>query len=105
MATRIKPRYNAIPTARQRAYHLWLMDNWPCACGCGCPSTVVHHPLQEHPDQVWRRNHEYVVPMNGLCHMKLHRAGSEEAFIPGLDFATMAHGLRQIGIEQGKLNG
>ncbi len=37
--------------------------------------------------------------------MALHAAGSEEAFIPGLDFATAAHGFRKIGIEQGKLNG
>jgi hypothetical protein len=107
MATRsrIKEKYNPTPTAREKAFHIWLIQEFPCACGCGWTSTVVHHPLQRHPAQRWRRDHEYVVPMNGFCHMRLHRAGSEEAFIPGLDFATAAYGFRKIGIEQGKLNG
>lgn len=101
--TRIKEKYNPTPSAMEKAFHIWLIDNFDCACGCGAPSGVVHHPLQRHPAQRWRRDHEYVVPMHGFCHMRLHQAGSETAFMPGSDFAAMAHGYRNIGIEQGKL--
>lgn len=100
---RIKEKYNSEPTAREKAYHLWLMDNFPCGCGCEGPSTVVHHPLQRHPNQRWRRDHEYVVPMNGYCHFALHKAGSENKFQAGSDYALMAHGFRKIGYEVGKL--
>lgn len=100
--SRIKPKYNAIPTKREREYHLWLMREYPCACGCGCPSTVVHHPLTRHPEQRWRRDHEFVVPMNGICHMKLHRIGSEKA-APFGGLSELAFGLRLIAIEEYRL--
>ena len=99
---RIKEKYNPTPTAREKAYHLWLMEEYPCACGCGERSTVVHHPLTEHPEQRWRRDHEFVVPMTGHCHMALHAMGREHLF-SDVDFAAHAFGYRRDGIEAGKL--
>ena len=96
---RIKARYNAIPTAQERAFHIWLMDNFPCACGCGCTSEVVHHPLTRHPLQRWRRDHEYVVPMRSESHVALHGDEREEKC-----FADKAAQYRDAGIVEGMLN-
>lgn len=95
---RIKEKYNAVPNARERAYHLWLIDTFPCICGCGAPSGVVHHPLTRHPAQRWRRDHEFVVPMDGHCHMALHQAGSEPPHL-----ADLAYWHRSNALELGKL--
>ena len=100
---RMKAKYNAVPTEREREYHLWLIDAFPCACGCGRASTVVHHPLIRHPEQRWRRDHEFVVPMDGGCHMELHRAGNERKFRPSICFAEKAYGFRARGYDQGFL--
>jgi hypothetical protein len=99
---RIKPKYNPTPTAREKAFHLWLMDEFPCACGCGERSTFVHHPLEEHPEQRWRRDHEYVVPMTDHCHRALHAMGKESLFTDR-DFAELASQFRAAGYEEGKL--
>lgn len=98
---RIKARYNPIPTKREREYHLWLMAEFECGCGCGGLPTVVHHPLTRHPDQRWRRDHEFVVPMTDACHRELHRNGSERGRFAGL--ADHAAWLREQGQEAGKL--
>lgn len=98
----IKAKYNPIPTKRERAYHAWLMETYPCACGCGERSRVVHHPLTRHPEQRWRRDHEYVVPMTGHCHMALHAMGRESLF-SDVDFAALAHWFRARAIEDYKL--
>ena len=98
---RMKERYNATPTAREKAYHEWLMQQ-PCIC-CGGQSTVVHHPLTRHPAQRWRRDHEYVVPMRAECHMALHAAGSEAAYEPGEDYAHAAATYRDIAKDAGVL--
>lgn len=100
---RIKEKYNAVPSARERAYHLWLIDTFPCICGCGAPSGVVHHPLTRHSMQRWRRDHEYVVPMHGFCHMRLHQHGSEADWRPDLPLADLAHWHRHNAMELGKL--
>lgn len=100
---RIKPKYNPDPTAREKAYHLWLMDAYPCVCGCGAVSGVVHHPLTRHPEQRWRRDHEFVVPMHGFCHMRLHQCGSELKFRPEISFAEKAWQFRARGYDQGFL--
>jgi hypothetical protein len=93
---RSKPKYNTTPTQQERAYHLWLMER-KCVCGCGRQSTIVHHPLQRHPAQRWRRDHEYVVPMWWECHDRLHkRDGSDE-------YADEAARYRQLGREAGLL--
>lgn len=101
--TRIKPKYNANPTPREKAYHAWLMEEFACGCGCERESTVVHHPLKRHPDQRWRRDHEFVVPMFWQCHMDLHACGSEETFRPGDDYAAKASGYRAQAYAEGVL--
>ena len=83
-------------TAKERRYHIWLMENEPCVCGCGRESTIVHHPLQEHPEQGTRRNHSYVVPMFWECHNAVHAHGRDE-------YAEDAVRYRQRGIEAGLL--
>jgi len=100
---RIKERYNPIPTAREKAYHLWLMAEYPCVCGCGGASEVVHHPLTRHPDQRWRRDHEYVVPMTADHHFELHAIGDEEKWRPDLDLADEAHWFRDYAICEDRL--
>ena len=95
---RTKPKYNAKPTEREKQFHLWLMAEVSCACGCGQASTVVHHPLKRHPDQRWRRDHEFVVPMNAQCHFDLHQQGSED-----FDAAERANWYRAMGYNRGKL--
>tara|TARA_R110000772_G_scaffold89304_2_gene185130 strand:+ start:15856 stop:16149 length:294 start_codon:yes stop_codon:yes gene_type:complete len=92
---RIKPKYNPTPTKREKAYHIWL-TNLPCVCGCGGQATVVHHPLQRHPEQRWRRDHEFVTPMTAHCHNKVHAKGSDT-------LAADAAWLRQRGIAAGML--
>jgi hypothetical protein len=100
---RIKPKYNPTPTAREKAFHLWLMENFLCSCGCGGFSEVVHHVLGKHPLKRWRRDHEMVVPMRAVCHMALHGAGSEAAFDPATDYPAQAAYCRQVAMEAGKL--
>lgn len=97
---RVKQRYNPTPTARERAYHLWLLEEYPCVCRCGRFSECVHHPLTRHPEQRWRRDHEYVVPMTDACHRALHARGKD-----GLTFslAVMAGWYRRQAIEAYKL--
>ena len=99
---RTKERYNPIPTAREKAYHLWLMVMFPCAACCGT-ATCVHHPLKRHPDQRWRRDHEYVVALCDGCHRAIHAAGSEAKAFPGIDFAYEAALCRGGAITLGKL--
>ena len=99
---RVKERYNPEPTAREKAYHAWLMEMFPCACGCRSASTIVHHPLTRHPDQRWRRDHEFVVPMTAHCHKALHAMGRESLFTDR-DLAGMASEFRNAGYEEGKL--
>ena len=99
---RMKAKYNATPTKREREYHLWLMDTFPCSCGCREVSETVHHPLTRHPEQRWRRDHEFVVPMTDHCHRALHALGSEILFTHK-DFAAMAAEFRAVGYKAGKL--
>ncbi len=98
MAALSKPeeRYNPSPTARERRFHLWVMDAYPCACGCGRDATEVHHPLQRHPEQRWRRDHEFVVPLDWECHREVHRHGSDT-------FAEKAWQFRSYAIDAGVL--
>ena len=99
---RIKPRYNPVPTAREKAFHLWLLDNYPCACGCEGRAEVVHHILSKHRLKRWRRDHEMVVPMTSQHHVNLHlgnsRAIEAEWWIP-----ERAEELRKIAYEEGVL--
>ena len=103
MANRLKERYNPRPTERERQFHIWLMDTFPCACGCGGQATVVHHVLGSHPAKRWRRDHAVVVPMTAEHHMKLHAMGSERLFDPDQDYGERAANFKQMAMELGKL--
>ena len=100
---RIKPKYNPVPTAREKAYHVWLMETFPCICGCDGQATHVHHPLTRHPAQRWRRDHEYVVPMTDPCHRTLHDAGDEQVWRPDLQLDGLAYWHRANAFELGIL--
>lgn len=100
---RMREKYNPTPTARELRFHHWLIENFLCVCGCGNVSEHVHHPLERHPTQRWRRDHEFVVPMRAVCHMALHSAGSEARFDPATDYPAEAAQCRQLAIEAGKL--
>ena len=91
-----RPKYNPRPSVQERRFHEWLMDAFPCACGCGRVATEVHHPLQRHPSQRWRRDHEFVVPLWWECHREDHRHGSDT-------FAEKAWQFRSYGIDAGQL--
>ncbi len=100
---RIKEKYNPTPNAAEKAYHRWLIDNVPCI-KTGRTAEVVHHPLQRHPHQRWRRDHEYVVPMTDAAHRELHTVyGSEVTFDPGNNYPVIAAQLRHEAIEAGIL--
>lgn len=95
---RMKPRYNSTPTPQEKQFHLWLMDAFPCVCGCGQAATIVHHPLERHPDQRWRRDHEYTVPMHWTCHVRLHTQDGTDSY------AGKAWQFRAKGIDAGYLS-
>jgi hypothetical protein len=74
---RIKPR-TVKPTAKQKRYHIWVMDEHDCM-GCGAFSNDAHHPLMQSPLQKGRRDHEFVVPVCRPCHTAIHvKYGCEE---------------------------
>lgn len=98
----MKAKYNPVPTAEERRFHLWLMDTFPCVCGCGGPAECAHHPLTRHPEQRWRRDHEFVVPMTDHCHRALHAMGRESLFTDK-NLAEAAWQFRAQGIDQGYL--
>ena len=72
---RIKPKYNPVPNAKERRHHERLM-NLPCLA-CGGAGGVVHHVLTRHFEKRWRRDHEWVLPMDDNCHRALHAHGNE----------------------------
>ena len=99
---RIREKYSPVPTAREKAYHIWLMETYPCVCGCGGQSTHAHHVLGHHPLKRWRRDHEMVVPMLSTCHERLHLHDPREQHeFAGL--ADKAAVYRQHGYDEGKL--
>lgn len=101
---RIKPKYNPVPNDSERKHHLHLIEEHGCIC-CGRKADVVHHPLTRHPDQRWRRDHLYVVPMTADCHTGLHRNGNEAAWCKERDI-DMLHEVnfyRMIGVIGGIL--
>lgn len=99
---RMKAKYNPVPNARERAYHEWLLERELCFC-CWQMAEVVHHPLQRHPDQRWRRDHEFVVPMAADCHMRLHAAGDERKWAGKHDVPAIAAGFRKLAQDEGIL--
>lgn len=99
---RMKEKYNPTPNARERAFHVWLIEEVPCV-NTGMKAQCVHHPLMRHPAQRWRRDHEFVVPMTDAAHKALHGEGSEAKFDPDQDYAQLAWEMRERGIAEGLL--
>lgn len=102
---RMKPK-TVKPTAKEKRYHLWVME-LPCM-GCGIqPAGVAHHPLMESPLQRSRRDHEFVVPVCHDCHTDIHTffgneqrwASSFEVILP----VRYAEELRLEAIAEGRL--
>ena len=100
---RIKDKYNPEPTTRERGFHVWLMTNYACFCGCNQIAECVHHVLGSHPEKRWRRDHEFVVPATNDCHARIHAAGKEAKAFPTRDIPAMAAAYRQDGYEAGAL--
>ena len=74
---RIKQKYNPKRNAREQRHWEWVSEQ-PCM-GCGSQSGPPHHPLMESPDQRWRRDHEFIVPICPPCHTEIHdEFGNEE---------------------------
>ena len=102
----VKPKYNAKPSADEKAYHIALIDNNLCVCGCGQQATIVHHVLQSSIHKRWRRDHLIVVPMFWECHHGVHANGSEIAWqeAHGIDLIHEAIQLRNEAVYKGILN-
>ena len=98
---RMKAKYNPVPNARERAYHEWLLERELCFC-CWQMAEVVHHPLQRHPDQRWRRDHEWGLPLCDPCHRALHAHGNEREWCK-FDPVNEAALLRLESIQEGIL--
>lgn len=76
---RMKPKITK-PTAKQQAYHIWVIDEHDCM-GCGAFANDFHHTLMESPLQIGRRDHEFGVPVCRPCHMEIHDFyGDEKAW-------------------------
>jgi hypothetical protein len=98
---RNKP-YAVQPTAAQKRYHGALRrfhpggPYRPCQCGCGRPGGTIHHILADMPGKVRKRDHWFVVALNGGCHNgrsdSIHLLGSEAKFLEvhGVDLLAIA---------------
>jgi hypothetical protein len=100
---RIKERYNPTPTPAEKLHHLRLIA-LPCIC-CGRDGGIVHHVLTSHIEKRWRRDHEWVLPMNDDCHRSLHSHGKERLWCEdrGFDPVHEAAFLRLESISEGIL--
>jgi hypothetical protein len=99
---RIKPKYNPVPTAKEKAHHLRVMEI-PCI-GCGGYAGNAHHVLEESPHKRWKRDHRIVVPVCHDCHTQIHHIhGSERKWRPDLDCITAARGHELESIYEGIL--
>lgn len=100
---RIREKYNPTPTAREKAFHLWVIGEGVCECGCGSDATEFHHILESHPLKRWRRDHRFGIPMFWRCHRALHAAGNERKFAPDQNLTEKAVFWRERGYETGML--
>jgi len=89
----IREKYNPTPTAKERCFHLELMQ-MPCqACGIE-PCGVFHHLLSSTPLKRFRRDHEMGIQLCDGCHKELHKDGDEWGW-------CMARGFEPIGVASG----
>lgn len=68
--SRIKPKYNPIPNAQERAFEKHL-EQEPCY-GCGGRCEEVHHTRLEFEGKRWRRDHRWQLPLCSQCHRSAH---------------------------------
>lgn len=68
---RMNPKAGAKPTAKQKRYQIWVIDEHDCI-GCGAYANDAHHPLMESPLQIGRRDHYFVCPVCRPCHTAIH---------------------------------
>jgi len=100
--TSIREQYNPRPTAKEKRFHLWLMD-MPCeACGIE-PCGVFHHLMSEIDGKRWDRDHEVGISLCDPCHRELHRSGDELVWCVanGVDAITSAWDNRAAGRRKG----
>jgi len=99
----IREKYSPRPNAKEKRFHLWMMD-MPCeACGFE-PCGVFHHLLSNADGKRWRRDHELGLPLCHICHTSLHdKEGDEEAWCHarGFDGAGTAIVYRALGRKKG----
>lgn len=57
------------PTAKEKRFHLWVMEKPCCVKGCNRPS-IAHHEKQPYP--LPRRDHMFVVNICDPHHRELH---------------------------------
>jgi len=55
------------PSAKERAFHIWVMDRGCCVTG---KSALFHHEKQSYP--LPRRDHMFGVPLCHELHTELH---------------------------------
>jgi hypothetical protein len=69
------------------------------------PCGVAHHVMQDCAGKLWRRDHEFVVPLCHGHHAELHARGSEAAWQEDykLDLAFEAETLRGESVMEGIL--
>lgn len=100
----IREKYNPTPSAKEKRFHLALMQ-LPClACGLE-PCGVAHHILTDTVEKRWRRDHEMMLPLCDPHHRELHSAGSEVDWCEanGIDPIGSALLNRQWGKQKGYL--
>ena len=100
--TPIRAKYNPTPSAKEKRFHLWLMD-MPCAC-CGSMDNVIfHHLLSATPLKRWRRDHEMGFQLADACHQDLHASGDEFAWCMarGFEPITVSSRNRENGRKRG----
>lgn len=98
----IREQYNPTPTAREKRFHLALME-LPChACGME-PCGVFHHLLTETTEKRWRRDHKMGIELCDPCHRDLHDSADEWAWCVarGFDPVSAAVYNRGWGKRQG----
>ena len=85
----IRDKYNPTPSAKEKRFHLWMME-MPCeACGA-YPCGVFHHLLTETGHKRWRRDHEMGLPLCDPCHRDLHAYANEVEWCDARGFAAVA---------------
>ena len=75
-------------TAKEKKFHLWVMEKGCCVPGCWREPVVFHHEKQKYP--LPRRDHKFGVP---LCDYH-HREKLHNDFSWDLDRFNEAYGVQ-----------